>query len=253
MKISIAIPARYASTRLPAKVLADLGGWPVLRHVWHRSIASGVADEVVVLSESRAVMETVESWGGRCELTSENCQTGTERIAEALGALCGDIVVNVQADEPFIDPLAIRLLAEAAKKNGDVPVHTAVYKISDGGAIDNPNVVKVTLSHEGKALYFSRSPIPHLRDCPRNQWIARNLHIGHIGVYAYGRKFLEQLPSMARSPLAEAESLEQLRFLQAGYSIGTVAVNSPSLAIDTAHDLEVARALLLKDRNLSQW
>ncbi|MDR2664153.1 MAG: 3-deoxy-manno-octulosonate cytidylyltransferase [Puniceicoccales bacterium] len=244
MKFSLAIPARYGSHRLPGKVLADLGGKPVLRYVWEAALAVRGADEVLVLSESELVLRAVESWGGRCLLTAESCSTGTERIASVLDRLSGDCIVNLQADEPFLEPATVEALMERALGDEPYDLLTPVYALRNGADLDDPSVVKVVRGHGGEALYFSRCPIPFVRDCPRDRWLEQNLHWGHMGVYLYRRSTLERLHSLPGSPLAGAESLEQLRFLQAGLRIGTVTVGHWALAIDTAADLARARQIL---------
>lgn len=249
VKFSLAIPARYGSTRLPGKVLADLGGKPVLRHVWEAASAVRGVDEVLVLSESELVRHAVEGWGGRCLLTDENCSTGTERIGSVLGQLSGDCVVNLQADEPFLEPITVEVLMKKAVEGDPHDLLTPVYPIRDGVDLGDPAVVKVVRGHGGEALYFSRCPIPFVRDCPPNLWAERGLHWGHMGIYLYRRNVLERLPTLPGSPLAQAESLEQLRFLQAGFRIGTVAVDHSAPAIDTAADLARARQILARRQN----
>jgi 3-deoxy-manno-octulosonate cytidylyltransferase (CMP-KDO synthetase) len=226
--------------------LADLGGKPVLRHVWEAALAVRGADEVLLLSESHLVRRAVESWGGRCLLTKESCSTGTERIGSVLEQLSGDCIVNLQADEPFLEPATVELLMEKALENGPYDLLTPVYPIRDGADLDDPSVVKVVRGHGGEALYFSRCPIPFIRDCPRNRWVERQLHWGHMGIYLYRRSALEQFSSLSDSSLARAESLEQLRFLQAGLRIGTVAVEHSAPAIDTAEDLASARQIVAR-------
>ncbi|MDR2668219.1 MAG: 3-deoxy-manno-octulosonate cytidylyltransferase [Puniceicoccales bacterium] len=247
MDFTIAIPARFDSKRLPGKVLADLCGKPVLRHVWDNANRVHSVGEVVVLTESEMVRDAVQSWGGRCLMTPAACSTGTERIAWALEKIPGDYVINLQADEPFLRPATIAALIDGQLKIGSVDeVRTPIYAIRRREELLDPNVVKVVCGNGGEALYFSRSPIPHIRDCPEDGWIDRGLHFGHIGVYLYGRNILEEWHSLPKSQLAEAESLEQLRLLQAGRKIFTVRVDSPSLAIDTAADLNRAREIILE-------
>ena len=244
MEFSIAIPARYRSKRLPGKVLADLCGKPVLRRVWDVAKSVAAVVEVVILTESPQVKAAVESWGGRCEITPDSCMTGTERIAWALEKIPGDYIVNFQADEPFLEAATVEALVAVQAEAGDgIAVRTPIYAIRSAAELNDPSVVKVVRGHGGEALYFSRCPVPHIRDCPLERWPEQGLHFGHIGIYLYGREILSQWHSMPRSQLAEAESLEQLRLLQAAHKIGTVLVGSPSLAIDTVEDLERARKI----------
>lgn len=243
MNVSVVIPARLASTRLPRKVLADLGGKPVLRHVWERVARMRRATEILVATDSEEVAAAVAGWGGQFVLTSPECRSGTERIASILDGLKGEFILNVQGDEPFIDPALLDSLAESfAVHGGDVV--TPVYPLRNYGALTNPAVVKVVRGADGRAWYFSRSPIPHLRGVPMEQWPARGLHWGHLGVYGYARAKLAAYSSLPESPLETVEALEQLRFLEAGWRIQTVETQYHAVAIDTPEDLARARALL---------
>jgi 3-deoxy-manno-octulosonate cytidylyltransferase (CMP-KDO synthetase) len=243
-QVSVVIPARLASTRLAGKMLLDLCGKPVLRHVLDRAMGLP-ATEVVVLTESPLVRDAVESWGGTCLLTSDKCQSGTARIAEALPKLRGDFVLNIQGDEPFFDAaLAARMLTDRPAVPFDML--TPVYPLRDRDALRNPNVVKVVLCHSGRAIYFSRSPIPFLRSVPEERWCESHAYWGHLGVYLYPRRTLELLPSLPGSPLAVAESLEQLQLIQAELVVQTVRADHPTIAIDTADDLARAKEYYLQ-------
>jgi 3-deoxy-manno-octulosonate cytidylyltransferase (CMP-KDO synthetase) len=244
MKFSIAIPARLGSMRLPGKVLADLGGKPALKHVWEAAKCVRGAEEVVVLTESAEVLHVVESWGGICHLTPESCSNGTERIFSALNRLSGDFIFNIQSDEPFLRPELIEAMIARAAADAAFDILTPIYPIGNVDDIFNPNVVKVVLGHAGQALYFSRSPVPHVRGTDASQWFSKVLFYGHLGIYLYTRKVLEQLKTIPQSPLALAESLEQLRFLQAGYRIQTILTSGTSIAIDTPEDLARAREVI---------
>ncbi|MDR2677044.1 MAG: 3-deoxy-manno-octulosonate cytidylyltransferase [Puniceicoccales bacterium] len=244
MKFSIAIPARLGSTRLPGKVLADLGGKPVLRHVWEAANRVNGANEVVVLTESPEVQDVVKNWGGICYLTPESCNNGTERVCSALDRLSGDLIFNIQSDEPFLRAELIEAMIARASMNGVFDILTPVYSIKNADDIFNPNVVKVVLGHAEQALYFSRSPIPYVRSTDMSQWLFRVPFFGHLGIYLYGREVLEQLNLIPPSPLAAAESLEQLRFLQAGRRIQTILTDEASIAIDTPEDLARARKVI---------
>jgi 3-deoxy-manno-octulosonate cytidylyltransferase (CMP-KDO synthetase) len=242
MNVSVVIPARLASTRLPRKVLADLGGRPVLRHVWERVARMRRATEVLVATDSEEVAEVVAGWGGQFVMTSPACRSGTERIASMLDGLHGDFILNVQGDEPFIEPKLLDSLVERfASAGGDIV--TPVYRIHDSAMLANPAVVKVVRAGDGSALYFSRSAIPYLRGVPVEQWAERGAYWGHLGVYGYARAVLARYPTLPESALEAAESLEQLRFLEAGYRIQTVETDYHAVAIDTPADLERARAL----------
>jgi len=243
MNVSVVIPARLASTRLPRKVLADLGGKPVLRHVWDRVARMRRATEIIVATDSEEVARAVSEWDGRFVMTSPQCRSGTERIASILDGLKGQFILNVQGDEPFIEPALLDSIADCfAAKGGDVV--TPVYPIKDAAILANPAVVKVVRAADGRALYFSRSPVPHLRGVPMEQWPARGLHFGHLGVYGYARARLAEYGSLPECPLETIEALEQLRFLEAGWRIQTVETNYHAVAIDTPEDLVRARALI---------
>jgi len=243
MHVSVVIPARLASTRLPRKVLADLGGKPVLQHVWERVAQMKRATEIFVATDSEEVARAVAGWGGQFVMTSPECRSGTERIASIVEGLRGNFILNVQGDEPFIEPALLDALADRfASAGGDVV--TPVYRLCDQAALLNPAVVKVARAEDGRALYFSRSTIPYLRGVPVEQWAARGLHWGHLGVYGYARARLASYASLPESALETAEALEQLRFLAAGWRIQTVETEYHAVAIDTPSDLERARALL---------
>jgi len=243
MNVSVVIPARLASSRLPRKVLADLGGKPVLRHVWERVAQMKRATEILVATDSEEVAKVVAEWGGQFVMTSPECRSGTERIASILEGLKGQFILNVQGDEPFIDPRLLDSMAETfAKTGGDVV--TPVYPIRDAALLANPAVVKVVRGADGRAWYFSRSPVPHLRGVPMEQWPARHLHWGHLGVYGYARAKLAEYSTLPECPLESIEALEQLRFIEAGWRIQTVETDYHAVAIDTPEDLSRARALL---------
>lgn len=248
MNVSVVIPARLASTRLPRKVLLDLGGRPVLRHVWERVAAMKRATEIFVATDSEEVARAVAGWGGQFVMTSPACRSGTERIASMLDGLHGQFILNVQGDEPFIDPRLLDSLVERfIAAGGDVV--TPIYAIRDQAALINPAVVKVVRAADGRALYFSRSAIPHLRGVPLEQWAARGLHWGHLGVDGYARARLAQFADLPDSALETAEALEQLRFLEAGWRIQTVETDYHAVAIDTPEDLARARELLAAPAN----
>jgi len=243
MNVSVVIPARLASTRLPRKVLADLGGKPVLRHVWERVARMRKATEILVATDSEEVAKAVAGWGGQFVMTSPDCRSGTERIASILDGLKGQFILNVQGDEPFIDPVLLDALVECfAAEGGDVV--TPVYPIRDLATLMNPAVVKVVRGADGRAWYFSRSAVPHVRGVPMEEWPARGLHWGHLGVYGYARAKLAAYATLPESPLESVEALEQLRFLEAGWRIQTLETEYHAVAIDTPEDLAKARALL---------
>jgi 3-deoxy-manno-octulosonate cytidylyltransferase (CMP-KDO synthetase) len=245
------IPARYASTRLPGKPLLDVGGLPMVMQVARRAAASG-AQAVWVATDSEDVLKAVEQHGGQAMLTSSAHATGTDRIAEVTGRLgCGDdaIVVNVQGDEPLIEPGLIREVAAALARAPDAAIATACHPLGDMASLFNPNIVKVVLDAHGYAMYFSRAPIPYARDAFAGHDAAS---VGvpdglpayrHIGIYAYRAGFLRKFASLASVACERFEALEQLRALAHGYRIAVaVTGQAPAPGVDTPEDLSLVRA-----------
>lgn len=243
MSAIVAIPARLKSTRFPRKVLADLNGQPMLWHVYQGVLKAPSISGVWVLTDSLEVLETVSSWGARAMLTAEECPSGTDRIASVADALDADIIVNVQADEPLIKGIVVDRLIAALQESG-ADVATPVYSINSIEEVTNPNVVKVVRGRDGKALYFSRSPIPHVRDAELDSWISLAPFWGHAGVYAYRREVLLEYPQLPAGELEQAEKLEQLRLLEAGKQILTVAIDYRPNAVDVPQDLERVKKIL---------
>jgi 3-deoxy-manno-octulosonate cytidylyltransferase (CMP-KDO synthetase) len=249
VSFSVLIPARYASARLPGKALADLGGKPMVVRVAERARESG-ATRVVVATDDLRIEQAVRAHGIDAVLTREGHATGTDRLAEAAAqlALAGDqIVVNVQGDEPLLDPRLMRRVADLLAENGDADIATACHPIVDLDEVFNPNVVKVALDARQRALYFSRAPIPWARSAfagtPRT--LPPELPIfRHYGLYAYRVSFLCRFPTLAVSPLETFEALEQLRALWHGYRIVVdIAAGTPAPGVDTPEDLARVRAL----------
>ncbi len=236
MKISVVIPARLASKRFPEKVLADLGGKSVLRRVWERTLAMRLASEIIIATDAEKIAEHAQAFGARVEMTSPDCPNGTARIASLLDKISGDFIINVQGDEPFVEPALLDALGERAK-TATCDMVTAVYPLTDTQQLTNPNLVKVIRTAEGRALYFSRAAVPHMRDFPLGEWINRYPYWGHIGVYGYSRALLATYNQLPPSPLENIECLEQLRFLEHGYTIQTVETTHSATGIDTPADL----------------
>lgn len=240
------IPARYASTRFPGKPLADLGGMTVIERVYRR--ASEVLDDVVVATDDSRIADAVSAFGGRAIMTSADHPSGTDRVRQAmeLSHTEADVVINIQGDEPFIDPSQIRMLMSAFD-DSSVDIATLARPFAaDAGyeAVSDPNVVKVVVDDSGHAMYFSRSPIPYMRGVAPAEWTSRHRFLAHVGVYAYRRHVLEAVTALKRSSLEVAESLEQLRWLQAGHTIHVGITESATIGIDTPADLEAARLYL---------
>ncbi|HUX14674.1 MAG TPA: 3-deoxy-manno-octulosonate cytidylyltransferase [Spirochaetia bacterium] len=245
MKVAAIIPARFHSTRLPGKPLADIGGKPMIRHVYEAVRNSPEVTQVIVATDDQRICDAVADFGGTARMTSANHATGTDRIAEAADGVDAAIVINVQGDEPFITAAMISDVLRPLLDDPALPMSTLMHQIGEEG-FSNPNVVKVVTDRRGNALYFSRSLIPF----PRNGSGLRVFE--HIGVYCYRREFLAQFIAMEQTPLERAESLEQLRALENGYRIAVVETADPQyipLSIDTAEDLERARQLYLARQN----
>jgi 3-deoxy-manno-octulosonate cytidylyltransferase (CMP-KDO synthetase) len=239
----VAIPARLKSTRFPRKVLADLNGRPMLWHVYQGVSQAQSISAVWVLTDSPEVLEIASSWGAKAMLTSEECPLGTDRIASVVDALDADIIVNVQGDEPLIKGMVVdRLVATLQERGADVT--TPVYSINSIEEVTNPNVVKVVRDREGRALYFSRSPIPHVRDAELKDWTSLAPFWGHVGVYAYRRSVLLEYPQLPEGWLEQVEKLEQLRLLEAGMQILTVVIDYRPNSVDVPQDLERVKKIL---------
>lgn len=233
------IPARYNSTRFPGKAIADLDGRPMIEHVYRRAASCAIVSDVIVATDDLRIATTVAAFGGNVRLTRSDHQTGTDRLAEVALTLECDIVVNVQGDEPLIDPRAIGE-AVAPFTDPSIQVTTLYRRIDDPADLSNPNVVKVVLDRGGYALYFSRAPIPHARD-PRGGWPPL---YKHIGLYAYRRSALLVIAALEPTPLERAEALEQLRALEHGIRIKAVETRYDTIGVDTPEDLEQVRRLL---------
>lgn len=198
---------------------------------------------IYIATDAEEVKSIAQSWGAQILMTNPDCRSGTERLAECLNSIDGELIVNVQGDEPLIDPAMIDALVERWQQTRPDLI-TPVFRITVVDDISNPNVVKVARSASGEALYFSRSAIPYIRDLPVTQWLDKHTFWGHIGVYGYRRDVLEHYPALPVSPLESAEQLEQLRFLNAGYRFQTFETSYRPIAVDVAADLERARAIL---------
>jgi 3-deoxy-manno-octulosonate cytidylyltransferase (CMP-KDO synthetase) len=238
LQVVAVIPARFASTRFPGKPLADIDGRPMIEHVYRRAAASPIVSRVIVATDDLRIATKVADFGGTVRLTRADHYSATERLAEVVSTLDCDIVVNVQGDEPLLDPRAI---AEAVAPFADdsISVTTLYHRIDNPADVANPNVVKLVLDRGGFAMYFSRAPIPYVRD-PRGGWPPL---YRHIGLYAYRRSALLVLASLEPTPLERAESLEQLRALEHGIRIKAVETSYDSIGVDTPQDLEQVRRL----------
>lgn len=247
MSFTVIIPARLASSRLPRKALADIGGKPMVVRVAERA-AQSRASRIVVATDSAEIQAACQSHGIEAVLTAESHESGTNRLAEAadlLGLAPEAVVVNVQGDEPLIDPELVNRTA-AALAAGNAPMATAAHEIRDFDEFLNPNVVKVVVGAQQNALYFSRAPVPYPRDTMRHNLreLPQPLPLRHIGLYAYRAGFLREYAALSPSPLEQAESLEQLRVLWHGRAIALVRTDTaPAPGVDTQEDLDRVRRL----------
>jgi 3-deoxy-manno-octulosonate cytidylyltransferase (CMP-KDO synthetase) len=252
MEFRVVIPVRYKSTRLPGKALLDIGGKPMIQHVYERAVASK-AESVVIATDDERIKKAAEEFGAVVCMTSPEHQSGSERLAEAvvaLGYADDDIVVNVQGDEPFIPPEIISQVAQNLIDHDNIKMSTLCEPIKDSSDLFNPHVVKVAMNRRGYALYFSRAPIPWNRDqfpLKEEQALTDSEHFRHIGIYAYRIGFLQEYVGWETCPLEQIESLEQLRVLWNGGRIHVgIAKEKAPIGVDTQEDLEKVRQLVSK-------
>ena len=237
------LPARWGSTRFPGKPLHFIAGKPLIQHVWERCRKCSRLDEILVATDDERIFKAVENFGGKAVMTSPDHPTGTDRIAEALrSAPSATHIVNIQGDEPLIDPALIDQLAAAMAADPSLDMATAANPLDpDDPVVSDPNVVKVVTALDGRALYFSRSPLPFFRNSVPGLSVLR-----HKGIYAYSRSFLERFVSWPPSPLEKAESLEQLRALENGASIKVLLTNDASPGVDTPEQAIEIEAILFQ-------
>lgn len=240
-KTAVVIPARYASTRLPGKPLIKIEGKSIIQWVWEKSLKAQFADEVIIATDDERIAKEAETFGANVAMTSADHQSGSDRIAEVVKDREDiDIIVNVQGDEPLIDPKSIDLAIKALKNDDSADISTLIRIIEDEQETSNPNLVKVVKDNNDFAMYFSRAAIPYQRN------LGQSDVFGHIGLYAYRRTALLKMTQMPQSSLEKSESLEQLRALQNGMKIKTVKVDYTPVGIDTPEDLEKFKKLIQK-------
>jgi len=256
MKCIAVIPARYQSARLPGKALLDIAGKPMVQHVYERTARARGVDRVIVATDDGRIFEAVRRFGGEAMMTSPDHRSGSERMAEVAGRVEAEWFVNVQGDEPLIDPGTIEATLAALPADPRAVVSTPRIALTDVESVIDPHVVKVVTGPDGYALYFSRSPVPfhqfpeagrvgyaeHLRTHP--ELIGR--HFKHIGLYCFRADFLRRYPHLTPTPLEQAEKLEQLRILEHGYAIRVVTAAVDSTGVDTEEDLRRVRQLFEK-------
>jgi 3-deoxy-manno-octulosonate cytidylyltransferase (CMP-KDO synthetase) len=243
MSILGVIPARFASTRFPGKPLTVINGKTMIRRVYEQASASKKLSKVVVATDDDRIFSEVKSFGGEVVMTSDEHRSGTDRCAETLTKVSGNwsAVINIQGDEPFIQPEQIDLLARLFS-DPDVKIGTLVKKLSDPADLDNPNTMKVVLDTKNNGMYFSRSCIPFIRGFDKSDWLQANFFYKHIGIYGYRTKTLSEITKLSPGKLEIAESLEQLRWLENGYQIRTAFTELETISIDVPSDLDKLKA-----------
>lgn len=234
------VPARYASTRFPGKIIANLAGKPLVLHAYERAKKARLLDDVLIAADDERVVAALKPFGARLVMTNPAHPTGTDRIAEAAAADTAEIIVNIQGDEALIDPETIDAAIRPLLEQPEIMMSTARRRITDSALVTNPNIVKVICDQRGRAIYFSRSPIPHIRDAA-DQAAAAECYWQHIGLYVYRREFLLSFASMAQTPLEKLEKLEQLRAIEHGCPIAVIDTDYDGRGVDVPEDLEWAR------------
>ena len=240
MKVVGIIPARYASTRFPGKPLALIKGKPMIQRVYEQALKAKL-DAVVVATDDARIADAVMDFGGQYVMTSPNHRSGTDRCREALDLLENqyDAVINIQGDEPFIDPCQIGMMRDLISRD-DTVLASLAKRIEDEDELFSPNTVKVVMDKEGNALYFSRNPVPFMRNVDREDWLSKGVFYKHIGIYAYKAEALRQIAEMQPSTLEMAESLEQLRWLENGLRIRMGITQEENVSIDEPSDIDKA-------------
>lgn len=232
------IPARYASTRLPGKPLLPISGRPMIQHVYERARQARALSDVIVATDDDRILRAVRRFGGKAVLTSDAHRSGTDRLAEVAAGLTADVIVNIQGDEPLVEPAEIDLLVEPFRRQSKLAMATLATPLADDADAADPAVVKVVVDRRGFALYFSRLPIPYQRaEAPVER-------LKHIGMYAYRRAFLLEFARLPPTPLEQAECLEQLRALENGFPIRVLRTDQDAISVDTQADLDRVRKLV---------
>ena len=242
-KVIVVIPSRYASTRLPGKPLVLLAGKPMVQHVYERAKCAQTVHRVMVATDDQRIMDAVTAFGGEARMTRSDHRTGTERIAEVAVHEDGDVFVNVQGDEPLIDPVAIDTAVGALLEEPQAQISTVATPIRHAGDIMDPNVVKTVLDFDANALYFSRAPIPWIRDTQQK------LHVNywkHLGLYVFQREALLEYPTLPQGELEKIEQLEQLRWLENGWKIRVAEVAHDAVSVDVPEDVTRVEKLMQK-------
>jgi 3-deoxy-manno-octulosonate cytidylyltransferase (CMP-KDO synthetase) len=242
-KVVVVIPARYGSTRLPGKPLVSLNGQPMVQRVYARAKLARRVDRVIVATDDERIVQAVTSFGGEARMTRADHRTGTERVAEVAAHVEGEIFVNVQGDEPLLDPAVIDTAVAALLEEPEAAVATVATPIKIPGDIMDPNVVKVVLDFDDNALYFSRAPIPWVRDTKGTIQVR---HLKHLGLYVFQREALLEYPTLPQGELERIEQLEQLRWMENGTKIRVAEVEHDAVSVDVPEDVARVEKLLQK-------
>jgi 3-deoxy-manno-octulosonate cytidylyltransferase (CMP-KDO synthetase) len=242
-KVVIVIPARYGSTRLPGKPLVSLAGKSMIQRVYERAKLAQTASQVIVATDDDRIVKAVESFGGEARMTRPDHRTGTERVAEVAAHTQGDVYVNVQGDEPLLDPAAVDIAVNSLLEEPQAQISTVATPVKSPSDIMDPNVVKTVLDFDGNALYFSRAPIPWVRDSV-NKVHAR--HLKHLGLYVFQRDALLEYPTLPQGELERIEQLEQLRWMENGWNIRVAEVEHDAVSVDVPEDVARVEKLLQK-------
>jgi 3-deoxy-manno-octulosonate cytidylyltransferase (CMP-KDO synthetase) len=242
-KVVVVIPARYGSTRLPGKPLVSLAGKSMIQRVYERAKLARTVHQVIVATDDDRIVQAVTAFGGEVRMTRTEHRTGTERVAEVAAHVEGDVFVNAQGDEPLLDPAAIDTAVEALLDGTEVAVATVATPIKAAGDIMDPNVVKVVLDFDDHALYFSRAPIPWVRDAASHVQVR---HMKHLGLYAFRRDALLEYPTLPQGELERIEQLEQLRWMENGSKIRVAEVEHDAVSVDVPEDVARVEKLLQK-------
>ncbi len=244
VKVVVVIPARYASTRLPGKPLVSLAGKPMIQRVYERAKLAARVDRVIVATDDERIVKAVEGFGGEARMTRADHRTGTERVAEVAAHEAGDVFVNVQGDEPLLDPVTVDAAVASLLEEPAVEISTVATPIKTPSDIMDPNVAKVVLDFEDNALYFSRAPIPWVRDTT-SKIHAR--HLKHLGLYVFQREALLEYPTLPQGELERVEQLEQLRWLENGWKIRVAEVEHDAVSVDVQEDVARVEKLLQRE------
>jgi 3-deoxy-manno-octulosonate cytidylyltransferase (CMP-KDO synthetase) len=242
-KVVVVIPARYGSTRLPGKPLVSLNGQPMIQRVYERAKSARRVDRVIVATDDDRIVKAVTSFGGEARMTRPDHRTGTERVAEVAAHVEGEVFVNVQGDEPLLDPSAVDTAVAALLEEPQAAVATVATPIKVPADIMDPNVVKVVLDFDDNALYFSRAPIPWVRDTGSAIQVR---HLKHLGLYVFQREALLEYPTLPQGELERIEQLEQLRWLENGSKIRVAEVEHDAISVDVPEDVARVEKLLQK-------